>query len=92
MGYRVVFTNQAKKGLSKLDKRTQRIIAAFIQENLEGSSNPVSLPSCKKLQGVDDGWRWRLGTYRILGIVDDGTITIELFRIGHRRDVYRRLG
>ena len=92
MGYRVVFTNQTKNGLSKLDKRTQRIIAAFIQENLEGSSNPVSLPSCKKLQGVDDGWRWRLGTYRILGIVDDGTITIELFRIGHRRDVYRRLG
>ncbi len=92
MGYHVIIKRQAEKQLASIEPKARQLIQNYIKETLEGSSNPVSLPSCKKLQGVDDGWRWRLGTCRILGIVDDGTITIELFRIGHRRDVYRRLG
>ncbi|WP_165062535.1 type II toxin-antitoxin system RelE/ParE family toxin [Adlercreutzia sp. ZJ154] len=91
MGYKVDFTRKAQKDLAKLDKRTQKIIASFIKDQLEGSTNPQALSGCKKLQGVQNGWRWRVGVYRLLGIVDGDTITIQLFRIGHRRDVYRRM-
>ena len=90
MGYRVELTNRAKKQLASLDKKTLALVASFI-DTLDGCDDPRAFPNAKKLQGVENGWRWRVGTYRILGTVDDGKVVIELFRIGHRRDVYRRL-
>lgn len=90
MGYRVELTNRAKRQLAALDKKTLALVGALIDQ-LDGCEDPRALPMAKKLQGVKDGWRWRAGAYRVLGTVDDGRIVIELFRIGHRRDVYRRL-
>lgn len=90
MGYRVELTKRAQKQLAALDGKTLALVASFIDQ-LDGCENPRILPHAKRLQGVDDGWRWRVGTYRILGTIDDEWIVIELFRIGHRSDVYRRL-
>ncbi|WP_241157001.1 type II toxin-antitoxin system RelE/ParE family toxin [Adlercreutzia sp. ZJ304] len=91
MGYRVIIKKQAEKQLASIEPKTRRLIQTFIKDQLEGSTNPQALSGCKKLQGVQNGWRWRVGVYRLLGIVDGDTITIQLFRIGHRRDVYRRM-
>ncbi len=90
MRYQVQLTNRAKKQLGALDKKTLALVASFIDQ-LDGCEDPRAFPNAKKLQGTDDGWRWRVGTYRILGTIDDDRVIIELFRIGHRRDVYRRL-
>lgn len=90
MAFRVELTNRAKKELAHLDKRALALVGALIDE-IAASNDPRALSSAKKLQGVKDGWRWRTGTYRVLGLVKDDVVVIELFRIGHRRDVYRRL-
>lgn len=90
MGYHVQLTNRAKKQLGELEKKTFALVASFIDQ-LDGCDDPRALPNAKKLEGVEDGWRWRIGSYRILGTIDDDRVIIELFRIGHRRDVYRRL-
>lgn len=90
MAFRVELTNRAKKELARLDKRALALVGSLIDE-IAVSDDPRLLPSAKKLQGVKDGWRWRTGTYRVLGLVKDDIVVIELFRIGHRRDVYRRL-
>lgn len=90
MAYRVELTNRAKKELAALDKKALALVGSLIDQIAE-SSDPRGLPSAKKLQGVKDGWHWRAGTYRVLGLVKDDVVVIELFRIGHRREVYRRL-
>lgn len=90
MGYRVELTKRAQKELAALDKKPLALVASFIDQ-LDGCEDPRILPHAKKLQGIDDGWRWRVGTYRILGTIDDDRIVIEIFRVGHRRDVYRKL-
>lgn len=90
MAYHVELAPKAQKQLQALDPKTLALVASFLDE-LDGCENPRSFPSAKKLQGVKDGWRWRVGTYRLLGTIDDDRVVIELFRIGHRRDVYRRL-
>ena len=84
MGYSVALTKRALKQLGSLDKKALLLVSSFIDQ-LDGCENPREIGSAKKLQGAEHGWRWRVGTYRIL------RVTIELFRIGHRRDVYRRL-
>ena len=88
--YRVQLTNRAIKELSNLDSKALALVRALIDE-IEASDNPRQMSCAKKLQGHKDGWRWRTGTYRVLGTINDDVVTIELFRIGHRRDVYRRL-
>ncbi len=43
---------------------------------------------CKKLKG-GDAYRLRVGTYRVLYTIDDRQHVVEVFAVGHRRDVYR---
>ena len=40
MKYKVVFTDGAKKQLSKLDKHIASLIIGWIEKNLEGTENP----------------------------------------------------
>ena len=89
MAYRVVIKKLAEKELAKLDNKAQTILVHWMLNNLEACDDPRSIPAGKALAGIENGWRWRVGIYRILAVIDDTTITIEVFRIGHRRDVYR---
>jgi mRNA interferase RelE/StbE len=45
---------------------------------------------CEKLAGAVNAWRVRQGDYRILFTVDDEARVIDIFKIGHRREVYRQ--
>ncbi|MBS5101703.1 MAG: type II toxin-antitoxin system RelE/ParE family toxin [Rothia mucilaginosa] len=39
----------------------------------------------------EEGYRARVGNYRILYTIDNGAVVVEVFRVGHRREVYRGL-
>jgi len=43
---------------------------------------------CLKLTGRD-GWRIRVGNYRVVYEIDDGGRMVTVLHIGHRRDIYR---
>ena len=45
---------------------------------------------CEKLAGPTDVYRVRQGPYRILYVVDDAARTVDVLKVGHRREVYRR--
>lgn len=42
----------------------------------------------KKLHGRE-GYRIRVGDYRILYVVDESNKCIEIFSVAHRKEVYR---
>jgi mRNA interferase RelE/StbE len=42
-----------------------------------------------KLSGRLEGWRVRVGDYRILYQIDDAARTVTIVRVKHRREVYR---
>jgi mRNA interferase RelE/StbE len=44
---------------------------------------------CEKLVGDEPRYRVRQGRYRIVYQVDDGARTVDVFKVGHRRAVYR---
>ena len=86
--YKVEFTARARKQLKKMDRFDARIIATWIKDNLEGCTNPRAFG--KGLIANRSGeCRYRVGTYRILALINEGTITIEVLSIGHRREIYR---
>jgi mRNA interferase RelE/StbE len=43
----------------------------------------------EKLAGYDDRYRVRQGNYRIVYAIDDKAAQVTVFKIGHRKDVYR---
>jgi mRNA interferase RelE/StbE len=43
----------------------------------------------RRLVGALEGWRIRVGDYRILYQIDDDAQTVTVVRVKHRREAYR---
>lgn len=87
MSYKVELTAKARKQLKKMDRFDARILATWIKNNLDGCADPRAFG--KSLTANRSGeWRYRVGSYRILALIKDETVTIEVFSIGHRSVVY----
>lgn len=88
MSYHVEYTAKALKQLKKMDRFDATLITSWISKNLEGTDDPRRFG--KPLSANRSGeWRYRVGDYRILCIISDGILTIEVFEIGHRSTVYK---
>lgn len=85
-GYRILVKASAAKeieaGGSKADRRriVERIAAL--------AADPRSAKT-EKLAGYEDRYRVRQGHYRIVYLIDDPRREITIFKVGHRKDVYR---
>ena len=45
-------------------------------------------PGCQKLT-KREGWRIRIGDYRVIYEIDDARNFVTILRVGHRREIYR---
>lgn len=85
MSYRLELETRALKELRSLPRERRELISDVL-DDLEKNPRP---PGAKKLSG-GDGWRVRKGDYRVLYTVDDDSRLVRVYRVGHRREVYRR--
>lgn len=83
---RVVFADKARKEFLKLDKSIQKQIQAFVIR-LQEMQNPRSIG--KALVGNFAGfWRYRVGDYRLVCVIEDKKILITVLHMAHRKDIY----
>lgn len=61
-------------------------VRSFLNKTLSVCESPLNLPNCTKLVGyADNRYRWRIGEYRIIGIVENGeTKIIQVIKISKR--------
>lgn len=85
MAYRIEVKRSAGKEIAALDKREQRRVVKAI-EALADQPRP---PGVRKIVGLEDAYRLRVGDYRILYRIEDDRLVVFVVRVGHRRDVYR---
>ncbi len=86
MSYQVNLPKTVQKQLNILPQELkQRILKALVQ--LQEEPRPVNSLQMKGGQG----FRLRIGDYRVLYDIDDGNKIVNLRRIGHRREIYRDL-
>jgi len=83
--YKVVLTKSAEKELIKIPKAYSNNIVKHLVDLV---NNPRP-DGCKKLVGLDNIYRIRVGLYRIVYRIEDEILYIEVIKIGHRKDVYR---
>lgn len=87
MAYRVELVPEAVEALASFPKKVQRQIARRI-DALADDPRP---PGSKRLEGGQDIWRLRSGDYRVLYQIREKALLVLVIRIGHRREIYRRL-
>jgi mRNA interferase RelE/StbE len=71
-----------------LDWFQGKLLAKFESLILSLSENPRPRRS-KKLSGGGSRWRIRTGDYRILYEIDETRKQVRVYRIAHRKEVYR---
>lgn len=71
----------------ELEDLPNNVLARAVRKMESLGENPRPA-GCKKLKAYQDVWRIRVGDWRILYIVDDGTRLVSITRIAHRREVY----
>lgn len=88
MSYNVETTERFDREFRKLDRYTQRMIKSWIDKNLVGCENPRA--HGKGLTANRSGqWRYRIGNYRLICLIQDERLVILALSVGHRKNVYR---
>jgi mRNA interferase RelE/StbE len=82
--YSLRIKRSAEKDIRALPAEARGRVITRIRA-LAGDPRP---PGATKLTGRD-AWRLRVGTYRIVYLIEDHELIIEVVRVAHRRDVYR---
>ena len=81
--YTVVLSKNAQKQLDKLsDAIAEPILKAIA--HLEKNPRPQGY---KKLKGRE-GYRIRVGNYRIIYAIVDKQLIVDIITLGHRKDIY----
>jgi len=71
------------RGIAKADVR--RILG-----RMDALREDPRAPGCEKLAGQSELYRVRQGVYRIVYTIDDALVIVEVVKVGHRGEVYRR--
>ena len=83
MSYVVVIERQVQKQLLKITRSDYNKVVAALQ-SLADNPRPQGY---KKLKGRD-GYRIRIGDYRIIYSIKDDLLSVFILTVGNRRDVY----
>jgi mRNA interferase RelE/StbE len=84
--YRILVKASAAKEIERVGSKSDR---RRIVEKIAGlAENPRPIGS-EKLAGYDDRYRVRQGDYRVVYLIEDKALSVTIFKVGHRRDVYR---
>ena len=83
-GYAVRIMASAERDMKSLPSSVFHRISDVIL-SLESGPRPRT---CKRLHGRE-GYRVRVGDYRIIYLVDDASRSVDVVAVGHRKDVYR---
>ena len=85
MKYSLVFTQRAEKDIRKLDPQIKSRIGKAI---LNLQSNPIGLSEALTDPRIGT-YRFRIGDYRVVFDIEGSTVVV--LRIGHRKEIYKRL-
>lgn len=86
--YKLEYEKRVKKDLKKLDVQT---LTGIKKELEELAKNPDNKSNVVKLQGNNPFYRLRVGDYRIIFERLNDRLVILVIRVGHRKEIYKKL-
>jgi mRNA interferase RelE/StbE len=86
MAFKIAFTKQAVKALQKMTSETAKLLRLKIEQIAEDPFAPHS--NVPKLQNRE-GYRLRVGDWRVIYEIQQDKVLILVLKIGLRGEVYR---
>lgn len=87
--YAIETTARFDKQLKKLDRFEAVMILKWLAKNVEGMNDSRQIG--KALVGNYAGkWRYRIGHYRVIVMIDDHALIVLAMEVGHRRSIYMK--
>jgi mRNA interferase RelE/StbE len=83
--YQILVEKRAQRDLKDLSADLFKQVIDHIQA-LSKNPRPAG---CRKIVGSQSDWRIRVGTYRVIYEILDREKTVRIYRVKHRKDVYR---
>ena len=88
MSWTIEFDKRVAKDLRALDKQAANRILDYLNERIAPLDDPRRLG--KPLSGEwAEYWRYRVGPYRIVTVIQDHALRVLVVRVAHRNSVYR---
>jgi mRNA interferase RelE/StbE len=88
LAWTIEFRPNARADLRTLDPPVQRRILNFLEHRVVASGDPRRLG--KPLRGEKrELWSYRVGSYRIVCLLEDERLVVVVVSVGHRPEVYR---
>ena len=87
MTYKIIVQPSAARDLRKLSREIQ----IRIGRRLDKLANEPHPADAKTLKGNEGFLRVRVGDYRIVYTIREKILVVLVVRIGHRKDIYRKL-
>lgn len=85
--YELVVSTRAKRDLAKgLPEKAAVAAWEFITGPLLDNPHRVGKPLRSPFESA---WSARRGEYRVIYLIDDGRVIVEIVSVQHRRDAYR---
>jgi mRNA interferase RelE/StbE len=84
--YKVLLKSSAAREIEKLSTKGER---QRVVRRIQGLAADPRLHGAEKLAGQVNRYRVRQGRYRIIYSIDDGATTVTVFKVAHRKEVYR---
>ncbi len=84
MSYSISILRKAQKEMAQLPTDAY----GRVRDAIRGLSAQPRPPGSRKLTGRE-GWRIRVGDYRVIYEIDDSLRQVTVLDIGNRRDIYR---
>lgn len=86
--YELLIEQHAKRDLKRLRKYSSAIFSRITSRILALKDNPRPV-GVHKIVGSESDWRISIGDYRVIYEIDDRQRIVHIFRVKHRREVYR---
>jgi mRNA interferase RelE/StbE len=82
--YRLIIKSSAERDL----RRLPHSLFLRINQHILALSDEPRPSGARKLKGSQEGWRLRVGDYRVVYQINDKIKAVTIVRVRHRRDVY----
>lgn len=89
--YTLKYKPSVKKDLKKVDKSKIEEIRNEIGKLKHGIENNPENIDVIKMKGNNPFYRLKFDCYRVIFTIDNEKIVITVIKVGHRKDIYKKL-
>ena len=77
-----------RRGKKEFLAITDQRLARRIREAIQTLADNPKPPGCRKLEGRENDWRVRVGTWRVIYQIEEDRVVVLVVRVAPRGEVY----